>query len=81
MSLTTSERAINRLVLGTAAIDGQDDLFRFGGGAGQIDFSLPSKDTDPNTIDVIVSSGQSQRQVLDWTTSSPVQLPIVPLGP
>lgn len=55
--------------------------FRFGGGAGQIDFSLPSKDTDPNTIDVIVSSGQSQRQVLDWTTSSPVQLPIVPLGP
>ena len=33
--------------------------FRFGGGAGQIDFSLPSKDTDtrdPNTIDVIVGS-------------------------
>jgi GH15 family glucan-1,4-alpha-glucosidase len=58
--------------------------FRFGGGAGEIDFSLPSKDTDtrdPNTIDVIVRPGQSQGQVLDWTTSSPVQLPMVPLGP
>jgi len=58
--------------------------FRFGGGAGQVDFSLPSKDTDtrdPNTIDVIVGPGQSQRQVLDWTTSSPVQLPTVALGP
>ena len=58
--------------------------FRFGGGAGVIDFSLPSKDTDtrdPNTIDVIVGTGQSQGQVLDWTASSPVQLPMVPLGP
>ncbi len=42
--------------------------YRFGGGAGEIDFSLPSKDTDtrdPNTLDVIVRPGQTQSQVLD----------------
>jgi GH15 family glucan-1,4-alpha-glucosidase len=56
--------------------------FRFGGGAGEIDFSLPSKDTDtrdPNTIDVIVRSDQSQSQVLDWQAASPVQLPMMQL--
>src|SRR5918994_6324585 len=56
--------------------------FRFGGGAGELDFSLPSKDTDtrdPNALDVIVGAGQSQAQVLDWTAMSPVQLPMLPL--
>ena len=41
--------------------------FRFGGGAGEIDFGLASKDTDtrdPNALDVIVGPGQSQAQVL-----------------
>ena len=56
--------------------------FRFGGGAGEIDFGLASKDTDtrdPNALDVIVGPGQSQAQVLDWTAVSPVQLPMLPL--
>jgi hypothetical protein len=58
--------------------------FRFGGGAGELHFGLPSKDTDtrdPNALDVIVAPGQSQAQVLDWTVGSPVQLPMVPLQP
>jgi hypothetical protein len=58
--------------------------FRFGGGAGEIDFGLASKDTDtrdPNALDVIVGSGQSQAQVLDWTAMSPVRLPMLPLQP
>ncbi len=58
--------------------------FRFGGGAGEVDFGLASKDTDtrdPNALDVIVGSGQSQAQVLDWTTMSPVQLPMLQLQP
>ena len=58
--------------------------FRFGGGAGEVDFALASKDTDtrdPNALDVIVGPGQSQAQVLDWTTMSPVQLPMLPLQP
>ena len=58
--------------------------FRFGGGAGEYDGSLPSKDTDtrdPNALDVIVGPGQSQAQVLDWTTMTPVQLPMVGLQP
>jgi hypothetical protein len=56
--------------------------FRFGGGAGELDFGLASKDTDtrdPNALDVIVGPGQSQAQVLDWTAMSPVQLPMLPL--
>ena len=56
--------------------------FRFGGGAGEIDFGLASKDTDtrdPNALDVIVGPGESQAQVLDWTAASPVQLPMLPL--
>jgi C-terminal binding-module, SLH-like, of glucodextranase len=56
--------------------------FRFGGGAGELDFGLASKDTDtrdPNALDVIVGPGQSQTQVLDWTAMSPVQLPMLPL--
>jgi len=58
--------------------------YRFGGGAGQIDFSLDSKDTDtrdPNSIDVIVGDGQSQSAVLDWRAGSPVKLPMLALGP
>ena len=58
--------------------------FRFGGGAGEIDFGLASKDTDtrdPNTIDVIVGPGQTQSQVLDWRTASPVQLPMLQFAP
>ncbi len=58
--------------------------FRFGGGAGEIDFGLASKDTDtrdPNAIDVIVGPGQTQSGVLDWRTASPVRLPMLTLGP
>ena len=54
--------------------------FRFGGGAGEVDFALPSKDTDtrdPNALDIIVGPGQSQAQVLDRTTMSPIQLPML----
>jgi glucoamylase len=53
------------------------------GGAGEWDGSLASKDTDtrdPNTLDVMVGAGQSQSQVLDWRTASPVQLPMLPLA-
>jgi glucan 1,4-alpha-glucosidase len=56
--------------------------YRFGGGAGEWDGSLASKDTDtrdPNTLDVIVGADQSQSQVLDWRTASPVQLPMLAL--
>ena len=58
--------------------------FRFGGGAGEIDFALPSKDADtrdPNALDVIVGPGQSQAQVLDWTAMTPVRLPMLGLDP
>jgi len=57
--------------------------WRFGGGAGVLDDS-PAKDTDtrdPNTLDVIVGSGQDQATVLDWTAGAPVTLPVVPLRP
>ena len=57
--------------------------FRFGGGAGEQSFDLPSRDTDtrdPNTIDVITGSAD-QSAVLDWTTTTPVVLPFVPLQP
>ena len=56
--------------------------WRFGGGAGEVDFSLPSKDTDtrdPNAIDIVVGAGQTQAQVMDWRTTSPVALPMIPL--
>ena len=36
---------------------------------------------DPNALDVIVGPGQSQAEVLDWTTGAPVQLPMLPLQP
>jgi glucan 1,4-alpha-glucosidase len=58
--------------------------FRFGGGAGEFDGSLPSKDTDtrdPNALDVIVGAGQSQSQVLDWTATTPVHIPMLALQP
>ena len=58
--------------------------FRFGGGAGELDFGLESKDTDtrdPNALDVIVGPGQSQSSVLDWQTASPVQLPMLEFAP
>jgi glucan 1,4-alpha-glucosidase len=58
--------------------------FRFGGGAGEVNFGLASKDTDtrdPNAQDVIVGPGQSQADVLDWTAGSPMQLPMLPLQP
>jgi hypothetical protein len=41
--------------------------FRLGGDAGEIDPSLPGKDTDTRDP--------------DWTTSSPVQLPTLHRGP
>ncbi|WP_455708913.1 hypothetical protein [Amycolatopsis thermoflava] len=53
--------------------------FRFGGGAGEQSFDLPSRDTDtrdPNTIDVITGDA-NQAAVLDWTTTSPVVLHFV----
>ncbi|NPC41665.1 glucan 1,4-alpha-glucosidase [Nocardioides sp. zg-1230] len=56
--------------------------WRFGGGAGEIDFNLPSKDTDirdPNAIDITVGVGQTQEQVMDWQSASPVALPMIPL--
>jgi hypothetical protein len=48
-----------------------------------VDFGLASKDTDtrdPNAIDIVVGPGQEQSAVMDWRTSSPVALPMVPLG-
>lgn len=56
--------------------------WRFGGGAGELDFDLPSKDTDtrdPNAIDITVGPGQTQAQVMDWRANSPVALPMIPL--
>jgi carbohydrate-binding DOMON domain-containing protein len=56
--------------------------YRFGGGAGEWDGSLASKDTDtrdPNALDVIVGPGQTQSAVLDWQTASPVELPMLTL--
>ena len=57
--------------------------FRFGGGAGIIDFGLDSKDTDtrdPNALDVIVGCAQKQSDVLNWRASSPSRLPMLGLG-
>ncbi|MFD1146464.1 glucan 1,4-alpha-glucosidase [Saccharothrix hoggarensis] len=57
--------------------------FRFGGGAGEQSFDLPSRDTDtrdPNAIDVITGDAD-QSAVLDWTATSPVVLPFVDLLP
>jgi hypothetical protein len=57
--------------------------YRFGGGAGEIDFDLVTKNTDtrdPNAIDVIVGEGQRQQDVLDWRAGSPVQLPMLALA-
>ena len=58
--------------------------WRFGGGAGVLDGSLPSRDTDtrdPNALDVIVRDDQSQAEVLDWRTTSPAAIPLVGLTP
>jgi glucan 1,4-alpha-glucosidase len=57
--------------------------YRFGGGAGVWTGDTDARDTDtrdPNVVDLIVPAGQSQAQVLDWTTASPVTLPYVSLG-
>jgi glucan 1,4-alpha-glucosidase len=57
--------------------------YRFGGGAGEYDGSTAAKDTDtsdPNTLDIVVPSGQDQSEVLDWTAQSPVVLPYVDLA-
>ena len=57
--------------------------WRFGGGAGEMDFDLPSKDTDtrdPNAIDIIVGAGQTQAAGDELAEHSPVALPMVPLG-
>jgi glucan 1,4-alpha-glucosidase len=57
--------------------------YRLGGGAGVWTNDNDAKDTDtrdPNVVDVIVPTGTSQGQVLDWTTASPVTLPYVSLG-
>jgi glucan 1,4-alpha-glucosidase len=56
--------------------------FRFGGGAGEYDGAVDSRDTDtsdPNVIDVLVPTGSTQADVLDWTAGAPVTLPYVPL--
>jgi carbohydrate-binding DOMON domain-containing protein len=56
--------------------------YRFGGGAGVWTGDTDARDTDtrdPNVIDLLVPSGQSQSTVLDWTATSPVTLPYVNL--
>ncbi len=58
--------------------------YRFGGGAGEFDGSLPSRDTDardPNVIDLVVPAGTTQAEVLDYTARAPVVLPYAPLVP
>ncbi|SDO68012.1 glucan 1,4-alpha-glucosidase [Nakamurella panacisegetis] len=55
--------------------------YRFGGGAGTWDPSLPSVDTDtadPNAIDII-SGATVQSTALDWTKGSPVVVPYLGL--
>ena len=55
--------------------------YRFGGGAGNWDSSLPSMDTDttdPNAIDII-SGDTAQSAALDWTKTTPVVVPYVGL--
>jgi glucan 1,4-alpha-glucosidase len=57
--------------------------FRFGGGAGQWNESLPSVDTDtsdPNAVDII-SGSAAQSAVLNWTTATPVVVPYVGITP
>ncbi|MFD0561289.1 glucodextranase DOMON-like domain-containing protein [Kitasatospora saccharophila] len=59
--------------------------YRFGGGAGAVDDTLDSRDTDtrdPNTIDIITDAAHPQATVLDWTaTDGTVRLPFTPLAP
>ncbi len=55
--------------------------YRFGGGAGVWN-DTPSHDsdtTDPNAIDILVGTGQTQSEVMDWRAHSPVALPLIPL--
>lgn len=55
--------------------------YRFGGGAGNWDGSIPAQDTDtsdPNAIDII-SGWTPQSAALDWTHGSPVTVPYVPI--
>jgi len=55
--------------------------YRFGGGAGNWDGSMPSQDTDtsdPNAIEII-SGSTPQSTALDWTKGSPVTVPYLPL--
>ncbi|HEU4329854.1 MAG TPA: glucan 1,4-alpha-glucosidase [Lapillicoccus sp.] len=57
--------------------------FRFGGGAGIWDPSLPTVDSDtkdPNAIDVF-SGAAPQSEVLDWNRAAPVVVPYVGLTP
>ena len=58
--------------------------WRFGGGAGVFDGTIPSRDTDtgdPNALDVLVGEGQTQAAVLDWRAGSPVVVPMLGLQP
>ena len=55
--------------------------YRFGGGVGNWDGSMPSQDTDtsdPNAIEII-SGSTPQSTALDWTKGSPVTVPYLPL--
>ena len=57
--------------------------YRFGGGAGIWDPSLPSVDTvpaDPNAVDII-SGTTPQSSALDWTVAAPVVVPYVQIAP
>ena len=57
--------------------------YRFGGGAGIWDPSLPSVDTvtaDPNAVDII-SGTTPQSSALDWTVAAPVVVPYVQITP
>ncbi len=59
--------------------------YRFGGGAGEWTGDNAAKDTDTsdaNVLDILVPSGRTQADVLDWRAGSPVVLPYVTLtGP
>lgn len=79
-----SVRPVYDLAYWSAPPPGQEYVteYRFGGGAGVLDPTVPSRDTDtrdPNVIDLLVPPGADQATVLDYLTTSPVVLPYVEL--
>ncbi|MGO1316025.1 MAG: glycoside hydrolase family 97 catalytic domain-containing protein [Cellulomonadaceae bacterium] len=56
--------------------------WRPGGGLGELDGSLDSKDSDTrdaNAFDIVVGEGQAQAELLDWNRDGGSVLPLVPL--